>query len=159
MKIKDLTLMVAFTSILALGDYFFTFIPGIQIVFLIMFVMFQRMKFINSIMVIVIYVLIDNMTYGGIGLYTIPMMAAWLIVALLFYAIKNRNFGSHKMAVYSMITSFAYSLPFLLTTVLIYDITIMQYVINDIPFTMGTALSSYFTISLFYERLTKIGGW
>ena len=156
MTVRNITAMTAYIMILVMADYILTPIPGFQVIMLLIFVMAKSFKSIEAFLIVLVYVLIDNFLYGGIGIYTIPMVIGWLIIVFILKAFKEKNIKGHIMALISIPMSFVYTLPFMIFNVLIYDIKIIPYIIADFPFTLGIILSSYLTIDLFYDRIITV---
>lgn len=148
--------MAAYVTLLVAGDYLFTFVPGIQIVMLLMFVLAKSFKPLEAFLILTVYVILDNLLYGGISIYTIPMLIGWLAIVLPLNLFRSKELKGSMMALLSIPAAFIYSLPFMIFTVFLYQVDPITYLIADFPFTIAISLSSYLTINLLYDRIVSV---
>ena len=154
MNNKRLAFLVAYTSILVLGDYALSFIPNVQIIMLLIILLSTQFRLLEALLVTTVYVLIDNLIFGGFGFYTIPMLVGWFGVIIMTKLIQKAK--TINLALASLLFSVWYSIPFMLMTVYLYQVNAWQYLVADFPFMITLGLSSYFTITLLYDRLKSV---
>lgn len=156
---KKLLILAMYTTILVVQDYLLSFIPNIQLSMLLVVLATFLFKFREVILITTVYVLVDNLLYGGLTLYTIPMLLAWYAVIVTLIAF-DRMFevraGGQKLSVLSILLSVIYALPFMAMTVYLYDINLWAYIVADIPFWILMGFSSYVSLDLLYKPLMRL---
>lgn len=147
--------MAAYIATLVVSDYALAFVPGLQIVMLLMFILAKSFRWYEALLVVISYSVIDSMIYGGVSLFTLAMIIGWASVVLLIGSFKRLSLPGKLLAKLSLFTSFMYTVPFLILSAFLFQIDMIEYLIADFPFTLGIALSSYLTIDLFYDKIIK----
>ena len=151
--IKRITDIAILSTLLVVVDYVLAYIPNVQLVMLLMFLYVRNYKFSDVLIIITVYVVIDNMMYGGLGMYTIPMLVGWFVVAFTLRCWRS-SCEVTTLALLSILTSILYAIPFAIMNWILYG-TIYAYIIADIPFVIVMCVSSYLSIILLYERIDR----
>ena len=155
--IKEITLYAVLTSILFVQEQLLTFLPNIQLTFLLIILYSKVIKLRGTLIIVTIHVFLDNLLNGSLTvLTTIPMFIGYiqipLIIKFLFKNAKKPLF----LASYGVLASIVYSIAFLITNWLILPINIVSYIIADIPFTLTLCISSFISILLLYKPLYNV---
>lgn len=130
-------------------------LPNIQLSFVLLFAYSYSLKTSELISVIIAYVLIDNMQYGGFGLYTLAMVSSWIIVTLLFKYFTQYISNIYILSLLTIPLSVLYTIPFALIHYIMYG-SIIPYLINGISFTLILIANNYITTLWIYPRLITI---
>lgn len=99
------------------------------------------------------YVLLDNMFMGTLNyLYFVPMLFAWLLLALVSRALKNKPF--YVQTILAIVFGFFYGWVYLPARMLEQGIGIFWlYLKMDLPFEIMMAISNFITVLLVYQPL------
>lgn len=154
--LKRLTMLTLYAAVLVVSDWALSYIPNIQVSMLLVVLLATLVPMRESLPVVTAYVIIDNLLYGGLTLYTIPMLFSWYGVVLVATLVKKYISSSKAFAILSIPLSVWYALPFMGMSVYLYSLDPVAYILADIPFWILMALSSYFTIDLLYSPLHKM---
>lgn len=153
--IKELCILSLMTVLLFVQEEVLTFIPNIQLTFLLIALYTCVFGIKYTTFIIIIHVLLDNMIMGSMTpIVIIPMLLGYLITSLLVYLVRNKNVYIKTTIV--VIGSIIYCYLFLVANSLFLDINIYAYWISDIPFEILLVLSNIFTMVYLYKPLEKI---
>lgn len=155
MKLKRYILLAMMSALFVASDWALAFVPNVQVIMLLVAVIASTFKLWEGALVLLIYVLADNLLGYGLSWYTIPMYVGWVVSLASFRLLFNEGAGKNTLKFASIILGFWYSIPFAITTVAVYGTDLYAYIVADIPFAIVLALSSYVTIDLLYTPLTK----
>ncbi len=153
--VRQLCILSFMTVLLFVQEELLTFIPNIQLTFLLIAVYTCVFKLKYTFMCIFVHVILDNMIMGSLTpVVFIPMLIGYMIYASLIYIVRNKNL--FFITLFGVIGSLIYCYLFLLVNVTFLDVNFMAYFIADIPFEILLVLSTIFTILYLYKPLTKI---
>ena len=71
---KDLVLISLLSSILILQEQLLSFIPNVQLTFFLIVLYSKKLGIVKSSLIILIYVIIDNLLSGSLSLLFMPFM-------------------------------------------------------------------------------------
>lgn len=152
---KKILLLSMYATILVVQDYLLSFIPNIQLSMLLVVLLASLFKWHEAIVVSTVYVLLDNLFFGGFGIYTIPMLLSWYGVIVAVKLLKPDGNSSKKIALFSILFSVWYAIPFMMFSIFLYDLNLISYIVADIPFWILMGMSSYISIDLLYAKLYR----
>ena len=143
------------TVILTVQEEVLTFIPNVQLTFLLITVYGATIGILDGTLVVLVHVLVDNLIMNSFTPYIIIPMFIGLEIALLFgYLLRNRK--EWIIAIFAGISGFIYSMIFWGSTVLFYSIEPIPYLISDIPFEVVLITCNIITVLFLFKPLTKI---
>ena len=99
-KIKELVLFSIFASIMFLGQYFFQFIPNVEVVslFIIVLSIVYERKVLYSI---TLFIMLMGITYG-FGLWILGYIIIWPLLSLITVLLKEYLIGNYlRLSLYS----------------------------------------------------------
>ena len=113
--IKDLTLIAIFAAVIVVSELVLYFLPNIQITFLLIVLFSKILGFKKTSLLLLIYVLIDNLIMGGITLYVPFVYVALLIIPLTLNTVFKSIDDPFKLALLGILYSFIYIFLLLFT--------------------------------------------
>ena len=157
LAIKDITLIAAFTTILFVQEQLLSFIPNVQLtVFLLVFYS-KKLGLIKTLVITLVYVILDSLFMGGMNIYFTPvMLIGWLIIPITLCTIfKNVN-SNIILSILGVIYSFIYSWLYIIPNVILFNIDWFAYFIADIAWEIVLAGSSFISILVLYNPMSKL---
>ncbi len=155
MSVKKLCFLVMITVILFVQEQLLSFIPNIQFTFLLIALYTSVLGIYNSILIVVVHVLLDNLIMGSFTpTVIIPMMIGYVITIILVSLVKKKNL----ILITSMVVigNIIYAICFAVMNILVFDIKLKPYIAGDIPFTALMVLSTIVTMIFLYRPLEKV---
>ncbi len=155
MTIRRLCILVVLTTILFVQEELLTFLPNIQLTFLLVVVYGATIGIRDGILVILVHVLLDNLFMGSFNIYCMaPQFLGLTITLCLARLFKNKNeiFQSVVGAVGALIYCWLY----VLVNIWFLDVRFMDYFIADIPFEIILVASTFVSILFLYKPLVKL---
>ncbi|MGI6787035.1 MAG: hypothetical protein ACOX5X_00490 [Acholeplasmataceae bacterium] len=106
---------------------------------------------------ITVHVILDNILMGSFNLTVVPFMyIGYLIIPLTIKTIFKKVESPLWLALLSVIYSLLYSWIFIIPAVFILQIPFWTYLIQDIPFEIILAASSFLSVLWLYRPLKNI---
>ena len=106
---KDITLIALLTVILFLQEQILSFIPNVQLTVFFFVLYSKKLDFVKTILIGVIYVILDNII-GGFNLLFLPfMLLGWLIIPMLINTIFKKVESNIYLALLGILFSLIYS--------------------------------------------------
>lgn len=134
------------------------FLPNIQLTTLLIILFVSFFTFKESIIMVSVYVIIDNLYLGGFNVfYMMPMFIAWNLIPILYHTVLLKTKNEYILAGFGVIFGFIYGwifIPFVMIQTGIDNF--LPYLIADIPFEVLMALSNFLTILWLYKPLYKV---
>ncbi|MFI3252545.1 MAG: hypothetical protein R3Y60_05355 [bacterium] len=156
MKIKDLVIISILTTILFVVEQVLTFIPNVQLTFLLIIVYSKVLKTKKTLFIILIHVLIDNLFMGTFNIVFIPFMyMGYIIIPITLNTIFKNIDNEIKIALLSIIYSIIYCTIFVIPNSIVYGINLIDYLVADLPFALILSISSFISILWLYKPLNK----
>lgn len=153
MKLRELVLLAILTTILFVVEQLLTFIPNIQLTFLII-IIYSKVFKLKTLFIILIHVLLDNLFMGSFNMMYIPFMfLGYSIIPITLYFIKTNN--EIHLALLSVIFSFIYCFLFVIPSSITTGVKFRDYLIADIPFTIILSISSFVTVLWLYKPISQ----
>ncbi|MGL4950034.1 MAG: hypothetical protein ACRC5M_06600 [Anaeroplasmataceae bacterium] len=154
MSIKTLAKLSMLTVILFAQEAILQVIPSVQLSFLLIIVYATTLPKLHTLLILIVYVILDNLLMGSTGFTTfIPMIIGWFLVAFSTYLVRNKHYLIITMV--GTISVLFYTLPYAFVTSIFYDIKLRDYLISDIPFTVVLILSTSISLILLYPICRK----
>ena len=155
LTIRKMCILSLMAVILLVQEEALTFLPNIQLTFLLISIYAAVFGKRYSFIIILIHVILDNMIMGSLNpIVMIPMLMGYTILVIVMNMLKNYNIVIKCIG--AVVCSLIYCYLFLITNALMLDINIYAYWISDIPFEILLVLSTIFTIIYFYKPIHKI---
>ncbi len=153
MKIRDLVEIAILTTILFVVEQLLTFIPNVQLTFLLIIVYSKVFKTRKTLIVILLHVLLDNLFMGTFNIIYLPcMFIGYSIIPITLYIIKTNN--EFILSLLSVIFSFIYCFLFVIPSVITTGVNFFDYLIADIFFTIILSISSFVSVLWLYKPLS-----
>lgn len=155
MKIRDLTVIPALISILVVADLALSMIPVVQIIVLLIMVCSRVFKTMKTMIIVLGYVYFDCLLSSGlhIGIF-LPMLCGWICIPIIMRFIKTKN--AWKLGGWAILFSLLYSWMYIPFNMIFFGIDWKSYLIADIPFEIGLAISSFITVIWVFQPLVQL---
>ncbi len=155
MPLKRLIFMAMCITIVFVQEQILTIIPNVQFTTLLLVLYVSLFKWRESVAMIVIYVILDNLYMNSFNpIYTPAMLLAWLTIPLLYYTVLGQTKSEVKLAVFGLLYGFYYGWVFIPFRMVELGITeFWPYLMLDIPFQIIMAVSNFITILWLYKPL------
>ena len=155
LSIKDIAIMVMLTAILFVQEELLTFIPNVQFTFLLIMLYGAVLGPKKASLIVLIHVLLDNLFMSSfIPTVILPMLIGHEATMLIGYLLKNKNVIVLSIGI--TISSIFYVSLFFVTTIFVYEINPIAYLIADIPFDIILIACNILCVILLYKPLYKI---
>lgn len=157
LAIRDLSLIAVLTTILFVQEQLLTFIPNVQLTVFLIVLYSKKLGFVKTSIITIIHVLLDNLFLGGINIYYTPaMLVGWLIIPTTLSTIFKKVHSNISLAILGAIYSFIYCWIYIIPNVILFKFNYIDYLIADIPFEIILVVSSFVSILLLYNPISKI---
>ena len=154
-KVKDIAIMVMLAALLFVQEEALTLIPNIQFTFLLIMLYGAVLGPKKASLIVLVHVLLDNLFMSSfIPTVMLPMLIGHEITMLIGYFLKNKN--TIILSIGITISSIIYAFLFFITTIFVYDIDPLTYLIADIPFDIILIACNILCVILIYSPLYKI---
>lgn len=151
-NLKMLAIVVSLTTILFAQEEILTFIPNVQLTFLLVCCYGATVGLGYGTMIIGIHVILDNIVMGSLTPFIMIPQFIGLFIALLFgYLFRNKN--EYIQAIFSAIAVLLYSWAFIPFNIFYFNVKFIPYLIADIPFELILVVTSLVTIILLYKPI------
>ncbi len=155
MNVSDIAIMVMLTAILFVQEELLTLIPNIQFTFLLIMLYGAVLGPKKASLIVLVHVLLDNLFMSSfIPTVILPMLIGHEITMLIGYFLKNKN--TIILSIGITIASLIYAFLFFITTIFIYNVNPLAYLLADIPFDLILISCNILCIILLYKPLYKI---
>ena len=155
MKVKDLVLISILSSLIAVLEFALAFIPNVQATFLLLILICNKFNFKKSLVLILVYVLIDNLLMSSLNpIFMIFQYIALLPIPVLLKLFKTSNVN--KLSLISIPISFLYCFILIIPAVLITKVDLKVYILADIPFELILVFVNILMIEILYNPLDKV---
>lgn len=153
-KIKDIAIVSMLAAILVALQLALSFLPNIQLTFLLLFVYSRCLGTFKTMIIILINVVIQNLVWGSLNLiYTPAMFVGYMFIPILLnHIFKNVN-NIYALSFLAVLCSLLYCWSFVLPSILLTEVSFIAYMISDILFEVILAGSSFVSVLWLYERL------
>jgi len=157
MSVKRLVIISILTAILFVQEQILSFIPNIQLTFLLIILYSKTFDFIESVLMITVHVILDNLLMGSFNLTVLPFMyIGYLIIPITLKTIFRKVNSSIGLALLSILYSLLYCWVFIIPAILILEIPFWTYIIQDIPFEILLVTSSFLSVLWLYKPLKRV---
>ena len=155
MTIKRLCILVVLTTILFAQEELLTFIPNVQLTFLLVVIYGATIGIRDGTLVILAHVLLDNLFMGTFNLYCMAPQFLGLFITLIMARIfKNKN--EIIQSLFGAIGALIYCWLYVLVNIWFLDVRFIDYLIADIPFEIILVASTVVSILFLYKPLVKL---
>lgn len=155
MTIKKIAFLVSLTCILFVQEELLAFIPSVQLTFLLVILYGSLVGIKDGSIIVFVHTLLDNLIMGSFNIWTIlPMFLGLEITLVIGYLLKNKN--EFILAIGGAIACIIYSLCFFIINIFVYSIKPLEYLIADLPFTIGLIVCSVISILFLFKPLYKL---
>lgn len=157
MKTRKLLAISLSVAIIFSLEQVLMFLPNVQLTTLLIFIFVSFFTFKESVLMISIYVLIDNLYLGGFNVfYMMPMFIAWNLIPVAYHTVLRQTKNEYVLAFFAFGFGFIYGwifIPFVLIQTGMNNF--IPYLIADIPFEVIMAFANFATIFWLYKPLYK----
>jgi len=153
---KDITLIAILTTILFVQEQILSFIPNIQLTVFFFVLYSKKLDFIKSLLIGIIYVILDNIIGGFNLLFLVFMLIGWLIIPILLNTIFKNIESNLTLAILGILFSLIYCWINIIPGCIMFNMDFKTYFVNDIIWEITLASSSFLSILLLYNPCSKI---
>ena len=111
--------------------------------------------FKKTSLIVLIYVLIDNLLMGGISFYTLFILVSLLIIPLTLSTVFKNVSSPIALALLGIGYALVYSWIYIIPTMLLTNINFLDYLMADIVFEIILASSTFLSILWLYSPTEK----
>lgn len=158
MPLKRMIMLAMAVTILFVQEQLLMFLPNIQFTTLLVILFVTVFTFKESLVMIGVYVFLDNLFLGGLNpVYTPAMLIAWSLIPVLWHTVLRKTTHVRTLAFFGLVFGFLYGwvfIPFTMIQVGIHDIR--PYLLADLPFELMMAGSNFVTILWLFEPLRAV---
>ena len=156
-RIKQITIIAAFSAILFVQEEVLTFLPNVQLTVFLLILYSKVLGFKNTTIIVCIHTLLDNIVMGSLNIIFFPfMLIGWLLIPIIVCSLLKKCNNSFILASFSIIFSFVYCWIFMIPNIIFYSININTYLISDILWEIVLAISSFLTTLWLYNPCASI---
>ncbi len=150
--------MAMCTTVLFVQEQLLIIVPNVQFTTMLIVLYVSLFKFRESVAIIVIYIILDNMYMSSFHLlYTPPMFIGWLTIPVVYHTVLRQTKSEVKLALFGLFFGFYYGWVFIPFRMIEFGITeFWPYLLLDIPFEIIMAVSNFVTILWLYKPLYKV---
>ena len=156
-SVKEIALMSILTAILFILEQILSYVPFVQLSFLLMVLYSKKLGIIKSSIIISIHVFLDHLVSGYFNIiYVIFALIGLLFIPLLINTVFRKVNNVILISLLGVLFSFIYSWINIIPSCFIYEMNLKEYVLADIPFELILGASSFITILVLYKPLEKV---
>ncbi|EJR29905.1 ECF transporter S component (plasmid) [Bacillus mycoides] len=145
-SVKSIVLIAMIASLCAVGRIMFSFIPNVQPVTTIIIIVTIVMGLKYGMIIAILSIFLSNLVLG-MGLWTIPQFAGYIVITLLTGLIVRPLFGQIPhilLCLYASLTGFLYGFIISIWQAPIYGIKYFwMYYISGLPFDMYHSIGNF----------------
>ena len=157
LSVKDIALIALFAVILTVQEELLVFIPSVNFTIFLIVLFSKCFGCFKTILIVTIYVILDNMYMGNFSIIWIPFMyIGWIIIPIFLNTVFKHINESLKLAILGVLFSFIYCWIYLIPNAFILNINIKAYLIADVYFEIVLAATSFVTILWLYNPAYRI---
>lgn len=154
---KDITLVALLTTLLFVQEQALVFIPNVQLTVFLIVLYSKKLGFLRTSLIVAIYVVLDNLVMGSFNLiYTPFMFIGWFLIPLLMCTIFRKVESNIALAFLGILFSLLYSWIFIIPNCIVLSVSFLSYLVADLLFEIILSLSSFLSILLLYNPLSKV---
>ncbi len=157
MNVKRLILIAMCTTVLFVQEQMLMIVPNVQFTTLLIVLYASMFRFRETVAIVVVYVLLDNMFMSSFHpLYTPPMFIGWLTIPVMYHTLLRKTKREMTLAFFGLFFGFYYGWVFIPFRMIEQGVGVFwNYLILDIPFEIIMAVSNFLTILWLYRPLYK----
>ena len=155
LKVKDIAIMVMLSGLLFVQEELLTLIPNIQFTFLLIMLYGAVLGPKRGSLIVLVHVLLDNLFMSSFTpTVMLPMLVGHEITMLIGYYLKNKNLIIKSIGI--AVSSIIYAFLFFITTIYVYNINPIAYLVADIPFDIILISCNIICVLWLYKPIYKI---
>ncbi len=158
MTLRRLILLAMSVTIIFVQEQLLMFIPNVQFTTLLIVLFVSVFTFKESIVMIIVYVLLDNIYMGTLNpFYMVPMFIGWTLIPVVYHTLLKQTKNANTLAFFGLFMGFVYGwvyIPFVMIQLGMNHF--WPYLLADIPFELIMATSNFLTILWLYEPLYRV---
>lgn len=156
-KIKEITLASVLTCILLVQKIALASIPNVTLTVFLMILYAKKLGFVRSTIIILAYIILDNLIMGSLSLiYTPFMILGWMVIPILTCTLFKKINHPLPLSLLGFGCSFIYCWVYLIPNVMLYHIDVIYYLADDLLFEIILAVSSFVSTIILYRPLSKV---
>ena len=149
---KDIALIALMAIILFIQEQILSFVPNVQLTVFFLVLYSKKMGLFKTMLTTIIYVILDNITIGGIGVIYIPfMLIGWLIIPILLNTIFKKVNNFILLSLLGVLFSFVYSWMLIIPSCILFSMNFFTYILQDLICEVILSTSSFILILLLYK--------
>lgn len=149
--------MSILTAILFVQEQVLTPLPNIQLTFFLIVLFSTTFTLLETMLMITVHVLLDNILLGSLNLVTFPfMLIGYLIIPITLKTIFRKVRTPLMLSILGILYVLIYSWIFIIPNIWLLKVPFWAYLIQDIPFEILLAASTFLTILWLYEPVKNI---
>ncbi len=156
--LKRLILISMAVTIIFVQEQLLMFIPNVQLTTVLIILFVSVFTFKESFIMILVYVLLDNLFLGGLNPFTIgAMLTAWMLIPIAWHTVLGKTRNIQVLAFFGFIFGFIYGFVFIPFTMIQTEVfELWPYMLADLPFQGIMATTNFLTVLWLYEPLYNV---
>lgn len=156
MKTRNITIIAILTVILFVQEQVLVFLPNISLTVFLIVLYSKVLGFKKTTIIILIYVLLDNLYMASFSLYFFPFMfIGWELIPIIFCSFFKKIENSFILALGAVLCSFLYCFIYFIPNYVFLEIDLVPYFIADLPFEFLLSGSSFLTTLWLYPPVKR----
>lgn len=156
-NVKDICIIAVSTAIIFVLEQLLSFLPNIQLTVFLIVLFSKKLKFLKTIIIVIIHTILDNLVMGSFNIIFFPfMLIGWSIIPIMLSTLFKKINSSLGLSLLGILFSFIYCFIMIIPNIIILKIEFLPYFIADIPFELLLALSSFLSILWLYKPCCKL---
>lgn len=157
MNTRDITIISILSVILFAQKELLSFIPNVSLTVFLIVLFSKKMGFFRTLIIVVVYCLLDILVTGSFNIIYNPFMLIGLsIIPLIINLFFKNNDNTIILSILAGLFSLVYCWIFIIPSVFIYQMDLIIYLINDIPFELVFLVSSSISTLLLYKPCSTL---
>lgn len=157
LRTKDIAIMGILTAIIFAQEEALTFIPNIQLTFLLVTLYTKALGWKKTMVIITIHVFLDNLVMGSFNLITVPpMLVGYYFMVLTLGLLFKKVESPLILGILGIIYAFTYDFCFALSDSIILHTSFLAWYAAGIVFDIILATCNFLTIYWLYKPLRHI---
>ena len=157
LKTKDIAIMGILTAILFAQEEALTFIPNVQLTFLLITLYTKVLGFKKTLVIVTIHVCLDNLVMGSFNLITVPpMLVGYYFMVITLGLVFKKVESPLILGLLGILYAFTYDFCFAFSDSIILKTSFVAWYAMGIVFDIVLAACNFLTIYWLYKPLKKV---
>lgn len=155
--IKDIAIIVVLTAILFAQEALLSFLPNFQLTVFLLVLYSKKLGLLKTSLIILVHAILDTMIFGAMNFIYLPfILMGWILIPITLNTIFKKVESNIILALLGILFSLLYSWIYIIPSVWLLDIGVLEYLAADLLWEVVLAISSFLTILLLYNPCSRL---